>query len=115
MDLIGKKVLIIHDVEMKNQNNNKVGTGVIVGCDPEIGICVAFPGMEKNPWCVLNGPSSPDFKYSILTQEQSLKLNNFVLNQLKSGYISVPAIYTFMKNISRKSLNRFKITCPYSM
>ena len=116
MNLVGKKILVINDVAIPYQGYKKVYPGIIVGCDPEIGICIAHIGRENAPWCVLDGPLSPNFEEEcILNKEQALTLNNFTLNQLKSGYLSVPLIRDFVFKISNLSLGNGSMDCPYSM
>ena len=83
--LEGKKVIMFGC----KSNKSKVEIGVIVGCDPDIGICIADVGKVK-PWFVVLGPSEPrviNDKDSTWKFQRKLELEA-IYKMLQSGYYS---------------------------
>ena len=113
-DLTMKKVLVIHNTgKYKGQS---CFTSTIVGCDPNIGICLAIPGEEDAPWFIFDGPLSPNIAKCIWPADMALKVNEFCLEQLKSGYLSCYSLDAFIEELElRGTTNREGSECPYSM
>ena len=81
--LEGKKILVIGCSE-----RTPVMTGVIVGCDPDIGICIADLDNIK-PWFVVHGPESPSCKHKPQEWKETRRLDlEGIYRQLQSGYFS---------------------------
>ena len=81
--LEGKKVLVIGCSELK-----PVMTCKIVGCDPDIGICMA--NLNKiEPWFVVYGPGLPATKDMSKEWKEAKRLElEGIYRQLQSGYFS---------------------------
>ena len=58
--------------------------GIVVGCGPNVGICIAKVGHENAPWFVYDGPLSSRASISLWT-EHMMEINEFIF---KSGYLS---------------------------
>lgn len=81
--LEGKKILVIGCLE-----RSPIMTGVIVGCDPDIGICIARVGKAK-PWFIMHGPGLPAAKHKPEEWKESRRLElEGIYRQLQSGYFS---------------------------
>ena len=81
--LEGKKILVIGC-----SKRIPVMTGVIVGCDPDIGICIASVG-ETEPWFVVPGPGLPATKDKPQEWKETRRLElEGIYHQLQSGYCS---------------------------
>ena len=83
--LEGKKIIMLGCDDL-----NQVLTGVIVGCDPDIGICIADPDDLKNPWWVCKGPLAPGVKekYSVSWKDNRREELKCIVKMLQSGYYS---------------------------
>ena len=81
--LEGKKVLVIGCSELK-----PVMTCKIVGCDPDIGICMAQLDKIK-PWFIVHGPGLPTYKDKSKEWKEARRLElEGIYRQLQSGYFS---------------------------
>lgn len=69
---------------------NPIEIGVIVGCDPDIGICIADPDDLQNPWWICKGPLAPLVlgHYPDWWKEKRRKELKCVVKMLQSGYYS---------------------------
>lgn len=66
----------------------RVTIGEIVGCDPDIGICIADVG-KTDPWFVAHGPKSPLARLWPWRDAELVKLElESIYEQLQSGYFS---------------------------
>ena len=118
MNLIGKKILVIHK---KDTFKPQCKTSVILGCDPDIGICITDIDNPK-PWFIIQGPLSPEVKNkNIIFDERDELIYNYITNMLKSGYLSMELLHDFMYEInyddcneSFQSLGNSSLSCPYS-
>ena len=103
----GKKILMI-------RNDGTCETNVVVGCDPDIGICFAKIGQEQNPWWVEDGPMSPGVLNGSLDRPKNAdQLQEFIFNQLRSGYVSESVVDTFAHKLGISFSATFH-GCPYS-
>ena len=107
----GKKILMI-------RNDGTCETNVVVGCDPDIGICFARVGEEQNPWWVYHGSMSP----YVLNREIELAddldvdiLLNHLFNQLRSGCVSEQVNDDFIVTLLGHDIGSgIANLCPYS-
>jgi hypothetical protein len=91
----GKKILVCGC----GSREKLVETGVLVGCDPDVGICI-MPEDDLNgdPIIVWHGPMSPTMDKYLkrrYNRELGRKLFNMLFKQLQSGYLSLPELETF--------------------
>jgi hypothetical protein len=94
----GKKILVCGC----GYRDKLVETGVIVGCDLDVGICVMPEGdLNGDPIIVWHGPLSPTLDERIkhkYNHELGRKSFNMLSKQLQSGYLSFPELVTFSTN-----------------
>ena len=103
----GKKILMI-------RNDGTCETNVVVGCDPDIGICFAKIGQEHHPWWVEDGALSPRVLDGSLSRPKNAdQLQEFIFNQLRSGYVSESAVDSFADELGI-TWSLFFHECPYS-
>lgn len=83
--LEGKKIIMLGC-----DNPNRVLIGVIVGCDPDVGICIADPDNLKNPWWVCKGPLAPGTRErrGDIWKEKRREELKCIVKMLQSGYYS---------------------------
>lgn len=81
--LEGKKIIMLGCDDL-----NPVLIGVIVGCDPDIGICIADPDDLKNPWWICKGPLAPGVKerHEDTWKENRREELKCIVKMLQSGY-----------------------------
>lgn len=112
--LEGKQVIML-GVE----GTTPVYIGEIVGCDPDIGICIADVG-ETDPWFVVHGPSSPLAKKwkPAKIKSRILELES-IFRQLQSGYFSRYEDEIneakILGKVREQNVNLRDIICPFSM
>ena len=83
--LEGKKIIMLGCDDL-----NPVLIGVIVGCDPDIGICIADLDDLKNPWWVCKGPLAPAVReeWSDTWKDTRREEMKCIVKMLQSGYYS---------------------------
>lgn len=109
--LEGKKILLIG-----THGKQSIRIGKIVGCDPDIGICIA--DVDKiDPWFIVPGPKSPYMnklpEWETLSRSKELES---IYRQLQSGYYSkyeddLNEIKIY-GNIEKQVLS---LNCPFTM
>ena len=112
--LEGKKVIIFGC----HSNKSKVDIGIIVGCDPDIGICIANIGKVK-PWFIVLGPTAPTVvkQNKDITWKTNRKLElEAIYKMLQSGYYSRFEDYNNEERIFgyRHSTSGHVPACPFS-
>ena len=107
---IGKKILFIYP------NNKAVGTLVVTGCDPDIGICLNLPN-EVEPRLIILGPSAPNYGYSTPKIDREVKeVLDITFDMIRSGYYSDDLFDSEVDRICGEDDNySSEISCPYSM
>ena len=107
---IGKKILFIYP------NNEAIGTLVVTGCDPDIGICLNLPN-EVEPVFIILGPSAPNYGYSTPTIDRRIKeVLDMTFDMIRSGYFSEKVFDSEVNRISgEEDSYSDSISCPYSM
>ena len=109
----GKKILMI-------RNDGTCETNVVVGCDPDIGICFARIGEEHQPWWVIRGRLDPRIQQLLSNNRIDFSSLVFsddfisdVFDQLRSGYISEKVLDDLWVNLTGIGPGSEAI-CPYS-
>ena len=107
---IGKKILFIYT------NNEAVGTLVVTGCDPDIGICLNLPN-EIEPILIILGPSAPNYGNSTPKVDRQMRaILDMAFDMLRSGYFSEVIFDSEVNRICGEEDDYYNdISCPYSM
>lgn len=111
LKLEGKKVLVIGCNDVK-----PIKIGKIVGCDPDIGICIANLN-ETEPWFVVPGPSSP-IMIDAPEEYKSLRRMELesIFRQLQGGvfsrYLDKKEEIRIYGEVEEGKLG---VTCPFTM
>ena len=106
---IGKKILLI-------TNRGNVGTLVVTGCDPDIGICLNQPN-EAEPDVIILGPAAPNYGYSTPKVDRDVRLVlDMTFDMIRSGYYSSDLFDLEVNRIcGEEAIYSSDISCPYSM
>lgn len=117
--LIGKKVCVI-DTDAYNKLGKIVFTGIIEGCDPDIGICITYEEIPGRPFWISHGHLSPknkDRHWSKERIESQAIIMETMYNQLISGYFSCHVTEEFIGTLHNASnvLLLAGPACPFNM
>ena len=106
---IGKKILFIYP------NNEAIGTLLVTGCDPDIGICLNLPN-EVEPVFIILGPSAPNYGYSTPVVDREVRtILDMTFDMIRSGYFSSELFDSTVNEIAGNGDFARDISCPYSM
>ncbi len=107
---IGKKILLIYS------NNEAIGTLLVTGCDPDIGICLNLPN-EVEPVFIILGPSAPNYGYSTPVVDREVRtILDMTFDMIRSGYFSEKVFDSEVNRISgEEGVYYSDLSCPYSV
>ena len=109
--LEGKKILVIGPWE------TPIHVCRVVGCDPDIGICMAELG-DVDPWFIVNGPESPVNRRKSQKEKRLIRLElEYIFRQIQSGVFSRYLDSQYIKKLYGEDPYSFNplASCPFTM